>query len=468
MPVPKITAEQFAAQLNDSIQSRNQAHDIEIGPIPDIVVEPEALVLERQNDRIRTVSRLILLDNQEDFQDSDVESFVYNEFLVRNLGGRSSTTVVFSRATAPQIDITVQKNFPIATDPDESTGETVIFVTTEQKTLPAALAASYFNLETQRYELEVAVQATIGGSDGEVGPGKINRPLRPLSGFDKVENRSKSSVVSDRESNSELLERYKIAIVGSQLGVQNGLRLFIKSRFQDAGDVRVINAGDPLITRDSTDSGAIDIYITGAQDVTRQDTQEFIGIGQLIPLDYQPVRSIINIPGYILDVDYEFVKDTSGFSNSIRASDGIKFLAGGTVPTVGDSINIEYQQDILIANIQSALEDADYNVGGQDPLVKSGDQKDIAMAATLVVLPGFSFSTIQGTVTTAIVNYVNSLGLGAAVEQSDIQAVVRGISGVDNFIFTLLDVVGGIGNDDVPVGKNQFARIETGNITLTP
>lgn len=468
MPVPKITAEQFATQLNDSIQNRNQAHDTEIGPIPDIVVEPEALILERQNDRIRTISRLILLDDQEDFEDADVENFVYNEFLIRNEGGRSSTTVIFSRATAPQIDIPVQKNFPIATDPDESTGETVVFVTTEAKTLPVASAASYFNLETQRYELEVAVQATIGGRDGEVGPGKINRPLRPLSGFDKVENRSRSSVVSDRETNSELLERYKIAIVGSNIAAQNGLRLFIKSRFQDAGDVRVINAGDPLITRDSEDSGAIDVFITGAQDVTRSDTQEFLGIGQLIPLNYQPVRSIVNIPGYILDTDYEFVKDTSGLSNSIRASDGIRFLAGGTVPTIGDSINIDYQQDILIANIQSALEDADYNVGGQDPLVRSGEQLDITLTATLVVLPGFSFSTIQGTVTTAIVDFVNSLGLGDAVEKSDIQAVVRGISGVDNFIFSILDVVGETGNDDVSVEKNQFARIETGNITLTP
>lgn len=468
MPVPKVTADQFATQLNTAIQERNRGHDTEVGPIPDIVVQPEAQVLERQNDRIREVSQLILLDTQGDFDDADVEAFVYNEFLTRNRGGRSSTTVVFSRATAPQIDITVQKNFPIATTPDESTGETVVFVTTEAKTLPVATAASFYNLETERYELEVAVQATITGRTGEVGPGKINRPLRPLSGFDSVENRNRSSVVTGRETNDALLERYKIAIIGSQLGTRNGLRLFIKSQFQDAGDVLVVFAGDPLITRESVDSGAIDVFITGSQNVTRQDEREFIGIGQLIPLDYQPVKSIVNVPGFVLDTDYEFVKDASGVSNSVRAQDGIRFLSTGSTPSIGDSINVEYQQDILISNIQSALENADADVGGQDPLIRSGDQVDTTLSAQLVVLPGFSFSTIQSTVLTAIVDFINSLGLGEDVEKSDIQAVVRGISGVDNFIFSVLDRVGGTANADIGIDKNEFARIETGNITLTP
>lgn len=468
MPVPKVTADQFATQLNQSIQERNRGHDTEIGPIPDVIVQPEALVLERQNDRIRNVSQLILLDSQGDFDDSDVDAFVYNEFLTRNSGGRSSTTVIFSRATAPQIDIPVQKNFPIATTPDESTGETVVFVTTEQKTLPVATAASYFNLETERYELEVAVQATVTGRSGEVGPGRINRPLRPLAGFDSVENRNRSSIVSDRETNLELLERYKISIIGSQLGVRNGLRLYIKSQFQDAGDVLVVYAGDPLITRDSEDSGAIDVFITGSQSITRQDEREFVGLGQTIVLENQPVHSIVNVPGYILDTDYEFVKDTSGVSSSVRAQDGIRFLAGGSTPAVGSSINVEYQQDILIANIQSALSSADTDVGGQDPLIRSGSQVDTLLSAQLVVLPGFSFSTIQSTVITAIVDFINSLGLGEDVEKSDIQAVVRGISGVDNFIFSLLDRVGGTQNQDIDIDKNEFARIEAGNISLTP
>jgi uncharacterized phage protein gp47/JayE len=469
MPVNKITADQFVDNLESSILSRNDAHDVEIGPIADVITEPSGQVFESQNDRIRTVSQLILLDQSAVFEDVDVESFVKNEELVRNLGGKSSGTEIFSRAAAPSVDITVQRGFPIATQPDTSSGETVVFVTTEEKTLPAATASTFFNLDTNRYELEVAIQATVAGKLGEVGPNRITRPLRTLVGFDDVYNRNRTSTVTDRETNTELIERYKLSILGTQLAGKNGLELFILSNFQDSGDVRIVTPGDPLITRSGINGNAVDAYITGSQSVTRQDTKEFIGIGQLIVLDNQPVQNITLISGFIQNVDYEFIRDTSGVSNSIRAQDGIRFLSTATtLPTVGSNIVIDYEQNILVENIQNALtSDPDNIVGGQDQLIRTGTQIDIVIAATLTVLAGFSFTTIRTAVTTEIINFINALGLGDDVEQSDLQAVIRNISGVDNFIFTLMDRTGGSGNSDVSINLNEFARTISTNITIT-
>lgn len=467
MPVNKITADQFITRLNTAIQERNSSHDVEIGPIPDIITEPTAQVLERQNDRIRKVSQLILLSEEEEFEDQDVEDFVFNEAILRNLGGRSSGTVTFSRATAPTVDITVQQNFPIATQPDEETGETIVFVTTEVKTMFAATASTFFNVDTERYELEVTVQATVAGRIGEVGPNRINRPLRPLTGFDTVTNLVRTSSVTDIETNSNLLERYRISIIGTQLSARGGLRRALLSNFSDAGDVLVVNAGDPLITRAGEDSGAVDVFITGSQEISRIESQEFLGLNQLIILDNQPVVSITGITGFTLGTDFEFVKDTSGVSNSVRAQDGVRFIAGGSAPSIGSSISIEYQQDVLIQNMQSFLDDEDNDVGGQDGLIRNGTQADITIIAQLVVLPGFSFSVIQPAAITAISNFINNLGLGEDVERSDIQSVVRSISGVDNFIFSVLDRVGGTGNSDVSIEKNEFPRIASGDITIT-
>jgi hypothetical protein len=246
-----------------------------------------------------------------------------------------------------------------------------------------------------------------------------------------------------------------------------GLKLFILSKFQDAGNVLIVSAGDPLITRSGDDSGAVDIFITGSQAVTRTESKTFTGIGQVIPLTNQPVLAIISVPGFVLGTDYEFVKDTSGLSGSPRAQDGIRFIAGGASPAIGASFSITYQQDLLVQTIQSSLDDPDNDVGGQDPLVRKGTQLDITLTAQLVVLPGFSFATVQAAVITSILSFINSLGLGEAVEQSDIQSEVRRVSGVDNFIFTILDVVGGVGNADVVVEKNEYARITSGNITIT-
>jgi len=473
MPIPKITADQFTTNLNLGIQNRDAGADVEIGPIPDIVIQPTAQVLENQNDRIRQVSQLILLDQSATFTDTDVDDFVFNEDMLRNTGGRSTSTVTFSRATIPTIDIPVQRGFPIATMPDEATGQTVVFVTTEQKTMVAAQAASYFNITTGRYELEVAVQATISGKIGEVGPNRINRPLRPLAGFDTVTNVGRTSTVVDREINDRLIERYKIAIQGTQLATNKGLRLFIVSQYIDVGGVLIINSGDPLVTRTGTSGNAVDVFITGSQASSRVDNQIFLGVGQLIILDHQPVTQVVSVINpigpvtYVVGTDYEIVSDTSGVSGSNQAQDAIRFIPGGTFPAVGDTIQITYTQNSLVDTIQNDFTDPDRIVGGQDILIRTGTQIDITLAARLIVLGGFSWSTVATAVTNAILNWINALSLDADVEQSDIQGEVRNISGVDNFIFTKLDVKPGTGNADVVVGKNEFARIDVTDIALT-
>ena len=121
----------------------------------------------------------------------------------------------------------------------------------------------------------------------------------------------------------------------------------------------------------------------------------------------------------------------------------------------------------MLGNIQDSFSDADNDVGGQDVLTRYGTRVDITLTAVLTVVRGFSFSTVRSTVITAIVEYINSLGLNDDVEKSDIQLVVRRINGVDNFVFLLLDRVGGTGNDDIPIAKNEFPKITSGNITIT-
>jgi len=467
MPVGKITADQFVTRLNKGISDRNSSHDTEIGPIPDIITNPSAQVFEKQNDSIVKVYKLITLNEFEQFEDVDVENFVYNEAMIRNQGGRSSGTVTFSRATAPSVDVTVQRGYPIASLPDEETGATVVFVTTEEKIMYAASAASYYNLETGRYELEVAIQCTVTGSAGEVGVDKIKRPLRPLSDFDSVTNRNRTSTATEIETNQQLIDRYKVSILGTQLAVRSGLQLSIETTYPDAGSVLVVNPDDPIVTRTGIGGNAVDVFINGSQSTTRTETYEFIAKEQLIILQSQPAISIIDVPGYIYGTDYVFVKDTSGVSNSTRAQDGIKFGAGGASPAVGASFSIKYEQNILIENIQNSFLDPDDDVGGQDPLVRLADQVDITISAILTVMPGFSSATVKSAAKDAIIAYVNALGLDNDVEKSDVDAQVRQITGVDNFVFTVFDRVGGTGNADISIAKNEFARIAAGDLIIS-
>jgi len=471
MPVAKITADQFVVRLNTGINDRNDSYDTEMGPIPDVVVQPTAQVLEQQNDNILLVSELITLNSQAVFQDEDVDNFIYNEAMIRNTGGRSSGIETFQRSTPPTADITVQRGYPIATQPDEGTGETVVFSTTAAVTMYASLAATYYNLNTNKYELNVPIQCTVAGTIGEVGPNRINRPLRPLNGFDAVFNASKTSTVTDRETNDEALERYKIAIPGTQLPSKTGLKLFIKNNFSDAGSVLVVNADDALVTRSGINGNAVDIFISGSQTVpVVGENQSYISVGQLIVLNKQPVVDITRVyqgaTTFVQGTDYELVLDTSGVFGSVRAVDGIKFKSTAvTLPSVG-VITVDYEYDGLIENIQNEFTNPDYDVGGQDPLVRAGVEIAIAMTARLITLPGFSWTTVSNAVAQAIFSNVNAYGLSADVEQSDLQAIVRSISGVDNFIFTLLDKKGGTGNADIIINNNEYPRVALVDISI--
>jgi hypothetical protein len=179
------------------------------------------------------------------------------------------------------------------------------------------------------------------------------------------------------------------------------------------------------------------------------------------------VTDIVSIAGFTQGTDYVLVKDTSGVSGSVRATDGVKFIPGGASPVVGSTILIDYDQNIVIENIQNTFLDADHDIGGQDPLARTGTQVNTVLEATLIVLPGFSFSAVKSVVITTIQNFIDTLGLGAPVQKSDIDAVVRSISGVDNFIFTKLDRSGGTGNSDITLAKNEFPKIASGDIVIS-
>jgi uncharacterized phage protein gp47/JayE len=475
MPVEKITAAQFRDQLRAGITDRTESHDVGFGPIRDIVIDPVATVLEQQNDRVRAVSLLLSLQNPANLSEVDVDGIVFNETIRRILGARSLTTLTFSTPTVDPSgpDLVVQRGFPVATTPDANTGETVTFTTTEARTLPAAQRASFFNITTQRYELQVPAQATVQGSVGRVGQGRIRRPLRPLVGFDQVTNTAASEGGLDRETNAELINRYLLAILGRDLTTPTGIEFFTRNNFPEVEDVLVVFGDDPLLTRSADDAGATDAYIIGEQLVARTENLEFLGVGQLLQVSFPPIAVVTQVSSgattYAEGTDYEVVRDTGGNRGSTRAVEGVRFLSTVTSPpALGAAVTINYTQNNLIQTLQTTSEQRTNESLGRDLLYKEGIQVDIILEAQLRVATGFSTVTVPNAVSTAIQNFINSFGLGANVENSDIQGEVRRISGVDNFIITRLVRDPALtGTADIVIGGNEFARIATADLVIT-
>lgn len=467
MTIQKKTAQDFAADIESAIISRNSSYDTKIGPIPDLVINPISGVLELQNERARAVQQLLSLSNDAVFTRSDVDAFVYNELIVRSVGSKSRVVLTFSRTTPPTVDQTVKANFPVATLADEETGSAITFVTINDATMVAANAGAYFNSTTQKYELQVSARAVTNASSGDVAPGRIVRPLRPLNGFESVTNKTAATGGKNAETNAELIERYILSIIGSSPSVVRGIEKILRDLFPETIDSNVVFGNNALNVRSSTDGGAVDVYVIGSSPTSVTESYTFTGPDQVIALNKQPVIEIQSILPYTQGTDYVLQKDTTGNAGSVRARDGVRFNSAYAYPTIGSVMSVTYVYDALQATLQDAFTAADYNVTGRDILFKEAEQVDVTITASLKIRPGFSVAQVTSFVTSAILAFINAKTLGESVEVSDIQATVRAYSAVDNFIISNIAKVGSTGTVDIPINPRQFARMAIADLTIT-
>ena len=485
MPFERITASEFESLIRQAILRRDEEQDVAEGEIADVVISPPADVFERVHDRIAKLSNIITLARPSEFSGEyslDLEGIVFNERITRSAGSQASGTVTFSTATQPSSDIVVQRGFPIGTLPSESTGAVITFVTTEARTLPAASAVSFKNQTTGRFELQIPVVAVSTGPVGRVAAGRVTRNLRPMAGFDDITNVSATVGGRGRESNEDLIRRYFLSVVGRRLTTQQGLLKSVLDLFPDVEDALPVFGDDPLLTRGGDDAGAVDCYILGEESTTVSENIEYLGPNTLLQVSLPPLLSVVSVTelatGANFDVfdatatpvgSYEVVQDTGSSSESTRAADGIKFISGGTAqPLVGNLVTVTYTYNNLIRRLQATFEQDDLLVHGRDVLFREAERVEQAHVARLTVGTGFNAETVEDAVRRGVLNFYNTLRLGNDVEGSDIQAVVRAIAGVDNYVITRLTKLSDpTGTSDVLIDKNQYARLDDANYILS-
>lgn len=479
MPIDRITFAQYVDKLRTALLSRTRRYDTGYGPILDVVLRPVAAVLEDQNNnRLRQLSLLLSLQNSDEFSEADLEALVFNEGITRPSGSSAVATLVFRRRTPFATGDTgvIPRGFPVGSSVHESTGQAVTFITTESRTKSTAIAVLDTETNTTVYENHVPAVAILTGTIGQVGPDRINRPLRPLVGYDEVTNDAATQEGRDRFTNEELIELYLLAVSSRQLSVPSGSEFHVRSAFDAVEDVHEVFGSNPLLTRAATDAGAVDAFIVGQNLLTKTEYVTFLGTGQKLTLSTPPVVRVDSVKRvsdsalYTETDDYEVSLDISGVRGSTRAKDGIRFLPGADpAPAVGDSIQVVYAYNQLIRDLQDETADPRIAVNGRDLLFRQGDRVDIFLNAQLVPSSGFTPADILDAVVGAVGDFINALELGDDVEASDIQGVVRKLTGVDNFIITkLVRDATTTGTSDVSIADNEYARIDTDtNLVVT-
>jgi hypothetical protein len=261
--------------------------------------------------------------------------------------------------------------------------------------------------------------------------------------------------------------------MGTVPATVNGISKIIRNDFPSIVDHLVVYGSHTLLTRAADDAGAVDVYVQGVVDTQRVENYTFIGVGQHIDLTNQPVSYVSTVVAgvvtFVEGVDYDLIPDTSGVAGSDRATSYVVFLPGAaTLPAIGDLVTITYTQNSLVSGIQDEWLRTDRIVPGQDVLFRQATQKDVVLTADLVVSSGFNTLTIQTAASDALIAYADTLRLGDDVEESDLQAVVRRISGVDNFVINELYFSGDVVSvGDLAVLDSEYARMSAADMSIT-
>jgi len=482
MALERILQEEMFRRLRVALLQRSRTYDTAYGLIPDLFNAIAEILSEQNNDRILLLANLLTLETPEDLLDADLERRVLSEGLTRPAASPSFATVVFEREQqlASGEVIRIPRGYPIATAPGDD-GTSTTFLTLED-------IYATFNNNVLLGELDEVSNATVyrvrvravsltTGVNSAVGPNRITRPLRPLSGCARVFNEESATGAREGYTNTELAELYTLALSGRQLATPNGAQFHVQNSYSNVDDVNVAYGADPLIQRAGSDAGAVDVFVLGEVQANGSDTLFYLGPSQLHPIALAPLVSVTqvflnpNTTPLVEGTDYEVYRDSSGYGGSVQARDGIRFLAGAAAlsgASVGTStVTINYVYNDLIRTLQAEDEKPELHVLGADKLYRQAVTVDLFMAARLVSTSGFDFNAVRTLVQAQVETFFNELELGDDAEISDIQQRVRQLSGVDNFVVTRLvrdaDIAG---VSDIVIAGNEKARLLTANLII--
>lgn len=462
-----MSAAQIANDLATSVLARDPEADVGPGPVADVVINAPAPVLQNIDDRTVTLSLMVTREDPSifDANESDLDNIVATEGLSRDPGGHSTTVLVFFRyAAIPSGQIVpIDLAWPVSTQEGDAS-----FITSDTR---KGTSATPLNPQNNRYEVQVPAISLTLGETSQVGAQTLTAPLRALNGWDGVTNTIPATGGRDRETNQELLGRYALAPIGRDVSARAGIGLNLTSLFPETQSYYVANSvtQPDIVTRE--DTNAVDVFVKSTNATQVTDVMTYLGLGTTHVVFSPPLVDVLSVSlgGTILveGEDYEIVRDTTGYSGSVLARDGIQFL---TAQVMGAAFLLTYTSDTLVAAEQSRFEADDLDDAGRSLLFRRGDQLDIALEANLSAVPGANYSDVKSNVLTAVTTFINTtLGLGATklgskeagqLQIFDINRVVSQVSGVDNFRLTRLTLVGDpSGVADIDVACNQYTFV---------
>ncbi len=340
---PAATRRSFQDRLISGINRTRPEVSLEPGAVVrDTVVDPVSEELLRVRlvvdflHRSQSFDTLLQVDGvQDDGTPVSVESSAYKQGLARAFSlGSSSVQALFDQAFEQLAARSGQSREPgkkarglvtfftnrrpsatlqISQGTRVSAGS-LVYVTTEDASMPLANIASFFNPTTGVYSIDVPIRAEQAGTSYNVGPGQVNSVTLANLG---VTNTSRVFGGLDLETNLQLAEKSKNATAAVDSGTEAGYRQ-TASGIAGVRESVVVGPGDDLMHRDYDSDvqkhvfGHVDTYVRAESlatvtdrfafsFTTRQDRQ-FAIVGDPADLRFQALDSDLSVDNPLKEV----------------------------------------------------------------------------------------------------------------------------------------------------------------------
>jgi len=368
--------------LKDSFAAINPSLDLVVGPTWDYTLAPIPKELALVEQAVTDLQVFYSPDFPSIATPVQAREMATSFGISVSIGERARGIVTFFRYTPP----------PSGASLRVSVGQLVgtrdlqfLFQTLESKTMLGNFAATYYNPETQRYEMSLLVQAVLPGSLYNLPAQRIDSLVSQTGDFNGVFQPADMDGGTEPETAKDLAERTIDQFKGVNLNSIIGLDTLAK-RYKPTLvlDTHTIKPTDRKEFRRPTSGPAIDMCVLGSESLTF--TEEYLAVGgeTSIPLVTSTATSVaqVQINNSLLDPTlWVFAPDTTpAYQGSTRATNRIEFY----IPLVADDIvTVSGTQNFLLDQLQALVSPDEDAIFKTDALVRGFVNLPVTVGVTV-------------------------------------------------------------------------------------
>ena len=378
-----------------------------------------------------------------------LDRLLANYTLYRRESTKATGSCYFRTITAPTSNIIIPVGTIIRTS-QSLTQDAIEYTTTSTVAIIASQANTYYNSDDDVYEVQAPIQAVLAGTNSNIGPNTL-LDIVPTMTIVTVLNKTATSGGAETETDDAFRARGLSVLIGSNVGTKAGYEIFIEN-ITGVHSVVVIDPNDAEMVR-VKDGGGADVWIYEDDGTEKTDTYNY-HTGELYHiLLFKPVKSISAVTenGILLvpGIDYSLVRDTGVYERSVYSTDKIVWITprGDNNPIV-----ITYKYSDIVQTAQGYLDNVQNHIVGVEVIAKLCFTATVNINMKVELLPGYSPDSVTSLVNSQIVEYINALQVGSAIQQSDIIGIAEDTAGVDSVLlplteFTVTREISGVKDD---------------------